>query len=81
MNQDYHMFFVLRNMPDGHQWGLHSAVFYFLASARALWEEHRVVHELAKKGQRASREVTKEKLTIPHFILLCAQTLSAELNA
>lgn len=78
MNEDYNLFFNLRYWPDGRQWGLHSAIFYFLSSTRSLWEEHKVVHNLAQKGKRKSSEADMQQLSIPNFIILCAEALIAE---
>jgi len=75
MNQDYHMFFQLRNWPVANQWALPSTTFYFLMTARALWEEHRV--EQRYDASRGNRSVAfeEEALTIPKFILECASSL------
>jgi hypothetical protein len=78
MNEDYHMHFQLRNWPDGVQWGLHSAIFYFLNSTHALWEEHRVAHRLAQSGRRNAPAEQHPPLTIPEFVLTCAEALIAE---
>ena len=78
MNQDYHMFFMLRNMHNVHAWGIHSAIFYFLATVRALWEEHRVLYTLAQHGQRAAVSAPIQQHTIPQFIIFCAEALIAE---
>jgi hypothetical protein len=74
------MFYDLRNWPDGHQWGLHSAIFYFLNSTRSLWEEHRIAHSLAQKGKRNSSAAGVHQISIPKFILLCAEALLEELQ-
>ena len=77
LNQDYHAHFQLRNWPDGVQWGLHSALFYFLNSAHALWEEHRVVHTLAHSGRQGGAVQFPKRLSIPKFILEIAEALVA----
>lgn len=78
MNEDYNMHFQLRSWPNGVQWGLHSATFYFLNSVRALWEEHRVAHTLAQSGRRNVPADLAVQLTIPEFVLECAEALIAE---
>lgn len=78
MNEDYHLFFNLRNWHDGHQWGLHSAIFYFLSSTRSLWEEHKITHNLAQKGKRKSSAAGVQQLSIPVFIILCAEAVITE---
>jgi len=72
------MFFDLRNWHDGKQWGLHSAIFYFLNSTRSLWEEHRIAHSLALQGKRNSSAAGVQRLSIPNFIVHCAESLLAE---
>lgn len=77
MNEDYHMHFQLRNWPIRVWRGLHSALFYFLNSTHALWEEHRVVHKLAQSGRRSAPSAQHLPLIIPEFVLICAEALIA----
>ena len=78
LNQDYNMFFVLRNWHDATQWGLHSAIFYFLNSVHALWEEHRVLYAFHHAGRRQSAAKAVEGKSLPQFILDCALALAAQ---
>ena len=76
MNQDYHMFFQHSTNKEANGWALHSALFYFFLTARALWEEHREDHALqVSRGSKQAAARVKE-VDIPNFILGCAAALS-----
>lgn len=69
MNQDYHMFFQLRGYHSVNSLVLHSASFYFLATCRAVWEEHMRVRRYAhvREAKSAWNEYTMDSL--PEFIV------------
>lgn len=72
LNQDYHMFFTLRNLPTAISMALHSACFYFLNTVHAVWEEHRVFHNFHQKKQSKSAANSVQDDSIPKFIVECA---------
>lgn len=72
------MHFQLRSWHDATQWALHSATFYFLNSVRALWEEHRVTHLLAQSNHETAGAELPDQLTLPEFILECAEEVLKE---
>lgn len=73
MNQDYHMFFQLRGYMSVNGMALHSVCFYFLATCRALWEEHTMARRFAhvREAKTAWDEYTMA--TLPEFILSLAE--------
>ncbi len=68
-NEDYHDFFHFSTCKDANGWLLHSLCFYFLLSARAIWEEERRAIAVAQHGGAAAAAVAVKTQSFPSFLL------------
>lgn len=79
MNQDYHMFFQLRGYHSVNSLVLHSASFYFLATCRAVWEEHMHARRYAHACEAKSAWDQYTMASLPEFIINLCEVFDRDL--
>jgi len=78
LNEDYHMFFHCHGSKQAVAFAVESFAHYLLMTCRAVWEEHRCEHAVARANGDKSAAESVHRHTLPTFIKQVAEQIASE---